>query len=229
MNKDLRDKYLSEPRYSRFLNATRGHEENASKLYEANVALSQAFHPLLSQFEVVLRNALDFVLARHFKDNNWIITEKSGFMSSFSLKKSQFYLKRCVENIEIKLVRAKVPVSSSKVISEQTLGFWKAFFSPLHYKLVQGQAIHVFANKPPKENRASIHGKLEAVREFRNRVNHCEPICFKGHQIDCSYAIEMWATVMHLVQWIDPRLMPFFMKLDRVEENINRLLRLKYA
>ena len=52
-------------------------------LYFANMKIAQAFHPLLSSFEVILRNQLHYALARHFSDGNWIINQKSGFEENF--------------------------------------------------------------------------------------------------------------------------------------------------
>lgn len=51
--------------------------------YFANMKIAQAFHPLLSSFEVILRNQLHYALARHFSDGNWIINQKSGFEENF--------------------------------------------------------------------------------------------------------------------------------------------------
>ena len=73
MRKDLREQYLSIPRYQRYLIATKSDDERAQKLYNANVTLSQGFHPLISQFEVVFRNGIDSVLTGHFRDTDWII------------------------------------------------------------------------------------------------------------------------------------------------------------
>src|SRR5687768_4864643 len=99
MRDNLRDKFLSVPRYNRYLIATNYDHVRAGKLYNANIMLAQAFHPLLSQLEVVLRNALNSVLCRHFGDTDWIINEKAGFMSDRSLGRSNFYLRKSIENV----------------------------------------------------------------------------------------------------------------------------------
>ena len=64
----LRNKHFSRPRYNRYLNATGNNNERAKKLYNANIRLAQAFHPILSQFEVVLRNSLNISLSIYFSD-----------------------------------------------------------------------------------------------------------------------------------------------------------------
>jgi|GEM_PF-1138771 len=76
---------LSEARMRRYLLATGEIPEKAIKLYQDNLRISKAFHPLLSVLEVVLRNRLDHVLSNYFDDTNWIMNQKSGFMADASL------------------------------------------------------------------------------------------------------------------------------------------------
>lgn len=226
MRKDLRYTYLSRPRYNRYLVATANDNERAKKLYTANIRLAQSFHPILSQFEVVLRNSLNLKLSPYFGDIDWIINQKSGFMRHHSLRYSHFFLKTCVQKSEDKLNRRLIPITSGKIISDQTFGFWLAFFLPHHYSLVGGQPIHIFEHKPPIEDRASIYSKLDEIRSFRNRVNHCEPICFSGHNIDCSEAVEIRTKLYNLIEWIDPKLIPFFEKVDNIQSKVNNIMRI---
>lgn len=80
MKINLRHQYLSRSRYNRYLYPTHNHKKKAKRLYNANIRLAQAFHPLLTQFEVILRNSLNNILAAHFIDPDWIINQKNGFM-----------------------------------------------------------------------------------------------------------------------------------------------------
>lgn len=226
MRIDLRNRYLSRPRYNRYLSATANNKNRAQRLYNANIRLAQAFHPLLSQFEVVLRNSLNSVLAAHFADNDWIINQKNGFMKDNTLKHSHYFLKTCVQKTEGKLQRRGIPITSGKIISDQTFGFWLAFFLSHHYSLVGGQPIHVFHHKPANENRASINDKLDKIKDFRNRVNHCEPICFVGHNIDCSEALQIRRTIYTLIEWIDPNLIPFFENIDNIQSKADQILQI---
>ncbi len=78
----LRNRYLSQPIINCYLIATGHDKERASRLYNANIRLAQAFHPILAQLEVILRNSLNEQLSSHFIDNDWIMNQKSGFMSN---------------------------------------------------------------------------------------------------------------------------------------------------
>jgi hypothetical protein len=222
----LRNRFLSGPRYNRYLTATTNNSDRAKKLYNGNIRLAQAFHPVLSQFEVVFRNSLNMVLSSHFSDPDWIITQQAGFMRHPSLRASHFFLKSCVQKTENKLRARAIPVTSGKIIADQTFGFWVAFFLSHHYSLVAGQPIHVFPHKPSIENRAGINSRLEDIKNFRNRVNHCEPICFSGSTIDCSVALSIRRKIYELVSWIDPGLVPFFSSIDNIQNKAAQIMRI---
>lgn len=224
MKKDLRYKYLSRPRYNRYLAATDNNNERAKRLYNANIRLAQAFHPILSQFEVILRNALCLKMSTHFADPDWIINQKAGFMSHPSLNSSHNFLRSSVRKTENNLTRRGIPITSGKIISDQNFGFWLAFFLPHHYALVGGQPIYIFPNKPAVEDRASLYSKLDDLRSFRNRVNHCEPICFNAHNIDCSEAIDIRTKLYSLVEWINPDLINFLKTIDNTQSKIDKIM-----
>lgn len=223
MKATLRYKYLSRSRYNRYLLATGHSLTKAKRLYLANMRLAQAFHPLLSQFEVIFRNSLNELLVSNFSDAEWIIRQKTGFMSDSTLNRSHFFLRTCVVKTERQLVSKGIPVTSGKIIADQTFGFWVSFFLPHHYSLVSGSPIHCFPFKPATENRASIHSKLEEIKNFRNRVNHCEPLCFSGGTIDCSYALRIRSVVYDLLRWIDPDLPKFFGQFDGIPTMCQRI------
>lgn len=223
MRIDLRNKYLSKIRYNRYLQATQNNLLRAKRLYNANTRLTQAFHPLFTQFEVVLRNSLHRVLTNHFNDGNWILNQKKGFMSHSSLSHSRYFLKESISNSEKKFHRKKLHLNNARLLADQTLGFWTALFLGHHYSLLDGCPLKAFPNKNPVENRASIHSKLEKIKNFRNRINHCEPICFNGINIDCTIAEDIHQTLFELILWLDPQLIPFFSSIDNVRNKIKQV------
>lgn len=226
MKQELRNKYLSRPRYNRYLDATHNDNDRAKRLYNANIRLAQATHPILTQFEVIIRNSINLQLSSHFVDNDWIINQKNGFMRDPSLRQSNFFLKRAVQKSEDNLRRRGILITNGKIISDQTFGFWLALFLPHHYALIGGQPIHIFAYKPTTEDRASIYSKLDDIRNFRNRVNHCEPLCFNGNSIDCNETIAIRNKLYNLVSWIKPELVSFFESIDNVQSKVDNIMRI---
>lgn len=95
-----------------------------------------------------------------------------------------------------------------------------------HYRLIGGQPIQIFQYKPSAGNRASIYNKLDEIREFRNRVNYCEPICFNGPNIDCSDALQIQTTLFNLIRWIEPDLIPFFEGIDNIQNKVNNVMQI---
>lgn len=215
--------YLSIPRYGRYLAAVGNDKKRAKRLYNANIRLAQAFHPVISQFEVILRNAINQSLTNHFSDTDWIINQKSGFMSDPSLRFSRYFLRESIVKTENNLRRKGIPVTSGKLISDQNFGFWISFFVAHHYGLLSGSVLNIFPNKPPHITRSNIYGKLDGIREFRNRVNHCEPICFTGSTIDCAHTITILDTIYDLLQWMNPDILSFIKPLDNVRNKIRQL------
>ncbi len=226
MKNELRNKYLSRPRHNRYLNATSNNKNRAKRLYNANIRLAQAMHPILTQFEVVLRNSLNLQLSSHFVDTDWIINQKNGFMRNPSLARSHHFLRSSVIKSENKLTRRGIPITSGKIISDQTFGFWIALFLAHHYSLIGGQPIHIFINKPAIEDRASIYSKLDDIRNFRNRVNHCEPLCFNRNNIDCTETLSIRSKLYNLINWIEPELVPFFESIDNVQSKVGNIMRI---
>lgn len=224
MRYELRNKYLSRPRNNRYLTATGNNKERAKRLYNANIRLAQATHPILTQFEVVLRNSLNTQLSSHFSDTDWIITQKNGFMRNNSLRQSNFFLRRSIQKSEDQLRRRGIPITSGKIISDQTFGFWIALFLGHHYSLISGQPIQIFVHKPAIEDRASIYSKLDDIRNFRNLVNHCEPLCFNGNRIDCREVLSIRTKLYQLIEWIEPELIPFFESIDNIQNKVDNIM-----
>lgn len=184
-------------------------------LYFANMKIAQAFHPLLSSFEVILRNQLHYALARHFFDGNWIINQKTGFMIAPSLtytnkrtkkKVTNDYILKEVLKAEKKIVDRGVRVTSGRVIAEQTLGFWNSFYEAHHYALLAGVPCRIFKKLPSGYGRKEINDIIAQVRELRNRINHNEPICFVNRKCDFSYVKSMYAIISDFLTWIDPEM-----------------------
>lgn len=214
--------YTSKDRLGRFLSACEGNKTKACELYFSNIEVSKAFYPVLSQFEIFLRNVIYQQLVLTFNDFNWIINQKSGFMSDRSLERSNYFLKRSIESAERAITRSGGTVTPGKLIAEQSFGFWTSLFQTHHYKLIKGSSILCFSNKPPQISRKEIYLKLNNIRKFRNRVYHNEPICFTGSIIDYSSATQIQADIYKLLTWIDKDLSDYISKLDSVSLAIKK-------
>lgn len=199
------------------------------ELYQSNLKVAQAFHPLIGSLEVIIRNSIHHQLSSFFSDSDWIINQKSGFMSHSSLtytcKKTgktitNSYFLKSVTEAEQKLTKKGINITSSKIISEQTFGFWTDFFESHHYKILRGRPIKIFKYLPREYGRTEILNELNRVRQFRNRINHNEPICFTGSAIDFTNAIAVYASISSLITWLDSELATWIGNFDDIKQTI---------
>lgn len=214
--------FISQPRIQRFLVAAGNSKSKAQRLYRINLRVSQAFYPILNLFEIFLRNTVNYQITSHFTNPNWIIAEKHGFMNDNSLRHSRFFLKNSVEKAQRTIRRKGGAISSGKVISEQSFGFWTSLFETHHYRLIGGVIIHCFPNKPSNVNRSIISQKLNRIREFRNRVYHNEPICFNGSNVDFSEAESIRDEIFEMLSWIDSDLSTYTEYFNGIKAKIDQ-------
>lgn len=216
MNHKKFSKLYSNARVSRFVKAANGDRRKAQKMYYANARVAQSFQPLLSFFEVILRNQLHYALAAHFNDVQWLINQKTGFMSDPSLthtvKKTgkvmvNDFLKKEVERSERTLIGKKRNVTAGRVIAELNLGFWNSLYETHHYALLKGVPCKIFKSLPTGYGRKEVNNAIQKIRTLRNRVSHNEPLCFSNKAYDMTYAKEMYGKINDFLSWINPDIM----------------------
>lgn len=225
--------HCSVPRLKRYYDAVKGDTKKAILLYNLNMKLSQAFFLPLTIFEVTLRNRICQVLSRYFKDADWIINQKTGFMSDPSLSRinrrtglpwTDDFLKSQVLKAESELTKKAVSVTSGRVIAEQPLAFWVSFFNPDYFRLLKSSPIKTFANLPSGKGRSDVANSLDQIRRLRNRIFHHEPICFTGsHTIDTLYSSDLKIRIVEVLDWIDPDICLEFTDIHNVDAVINHI------
>ncbi len=223
--------YFSLPRIGRYLTACSNDTKRCIKLYKSNLKVAQAFHPLLGLLEVVFRNGINDQLTSYFTDPDWIINQKAVFMvdpilTHINKKTGQVetnrFLLNSVKAAEKKLRKRGVGITSGRIISEQTFGFWTDLFENHHYKILRGRPIKMFKNLPSGYGRTEILNELTKVRQFRNRINHNEPICFVGTRIDFTNTSAVYNSIINLLKWISPELVSWIKNIDKVQSTITK-------
>lgn len=220
-------------RVSRYVKAARGDKKKAQKMYYANARLARAFQPLLSFFEVVLRNQLHYALAAHFGDVQWLINQKAGFMSDPSLihidkktgkVKKNHFLKDEVQRAEKELQSRGKNTTSGRIIAELNFGFWNSLYETHHYALLKGVPCQIFKSLPAGYGRKDVNIVIQEIRMLRNRVSHNEPLCFNNRKFDMSYVKDMYAKISDFLSWINPEILSALRSesLDCVAEEIGR-------
>ncbi len=224
-------KSISQARFQKYESVCAGCEAKSLKLYQTNLRLSQSFYPLLSLTEIILRNSLNERLATHFKDCNWIINQRSGFMSDPLLTKksksgqliSNDFLKKEVTKSHTKLGYA---YTHSKLLADLHFGFWVALFDSTHFKLLSGEPLNIF-DKRAKLNRSNIKDTLIKIRDFRNRIYHNEPIIFSkdadGNVIfSTKNANDIYKDIQNLFLWLNLDFKEWTRPINNVELELKR-------
>lgn len=222
MNYSQLELYISQPRLSRFYRACGNSKTKTQKLYKINLRVSQAFYPLMNLFETFIRNGIYNQISIHFADSDWIMNQKMFFMSSVTLTRSRFYLLKQVQKAESDILRRGLAITSSRIIAEQTFGFWTSFFDNHHFILVGGAPLTAFPHKPAHINRSHVATMLGRIREFRNRIYHNEPICFSGINIDFALALQVLRDIHDLIGWLDPQLRAYTDYFNNIQNKINQ-------
>jgi hypothetical protein len=206
MNSKLIDDFITAERFERYLLACKQITGAALDLYESNLLISKCFYPVLSILEVALRNRVNAVMTKYFNDGDWILNEKSRFMSHPSLA-GKFIMRTQVEAVERMLLQKNLNVKL-QIITELTLAFWVRLFQADHYKLLRAEPMKAFPHLPKGINRDDAHQMLKSILDFRNRVYHNEPICFGVDKrtnesiIDLSKLQEVYENLNTLLFWL---------------------------
>ena len=220
-------------RISRYRKASNNDEFIAQKMYYANARIAQAFQPLISFFEVILRNQLHYAIASYFNDVQWIINQKNGFMSDKSLHyvnkktgKQQIndFLKKEVERSEKVLIDKHRNVVAGRIIAELNFGFWNSLYEKHHYVLLKGVPCKIFKGLPTGFGRKKVNSCIKEIRTLRNRISHNEPLCFKNRTFDLTYVNDMYKMIYDFFAWINTDIMKSLKQedLDRVKAEIQQ-------
>jgi hypothetical protein len=221
--------YLSNPRFERYFIASNSNEKRAILIYKENLKVAQSFYPLISFFEVVLRNKLNHELSNYFSDSNWIINQKSKMMSDpaltyFDKKKQIFiandFLKKSIEKSEKRLNRLKLPMTCNHIIADMSFGFWTELYEIQHYKILKGRPIKIFEILPADIGRKEVSDRLNKIRILRNRISHNEPLCFNSTSLDFSGIQTNYLILQELFLWLNPELLNWMKDLNQIHQVI---------
>lgn len=186
--KELLVNIISQDRLGRYLIAA-GHDvDRALALYGWNIQLSEAFFPVLSAAEVCLRNTVAARLESLYGATWWDNATLHG-----QIRRNG---KRIVLTARDKLALSG-QVTSGRMTAELNFGFWVNMLLPRHETAVWTDLRASFTHLPANVTYGDLYSRCDAVREFRNRIFHHEPILHR----DISNEHSM---IMELIGWLSP-------------------------
>ena len=197
---------ISSDRMRKYLVACNNDTRRAMTLYRHNLTLSQQMFTMISCFEVALRNKIDKEMKQHW-GNDWLrdfVMPGGAFASDGRAAGTKKIIKKAYDDL-----MNNNDYSHSKLLSQMEFGVWKYMFSNVVYALMGQTLLHIFPNKPVSSRQhqydnSYIFQELDYINKLRNRIAHHEPICFDRPTavIDTSYALNQYARMMKLFNWM---------------------------
>jgi len=215
MDKKSIERIISAERLEPYLRHHSGNFEKAVEHYKANIEISETFYPLLSILEIALRNNFDYQLKRKFDDDNWF--ENPEFIKIVT----RFQIDR-VSEARNNILREKKTITSGKIISELSFGFWTSLLDSKFEKTLWKNIRLAFPNCPKNiRQRKTMSSKFNGVRKLRNRIFHHESVTWNISALT-NYKNE----IVEGIDWLDKELFDWSKELFRFDEVINNRKRL---
>lgn len=180
------ERTLSTERLARYRRWANDDEHQTLELYALNVAISEAFYTSLHLLEIGLRNAVHDGMTRQYG---------SAWFSNPAVLNDTFL------NLKVGEAKARLPdnPTDGQVIAELMLGYWTALFGR-RYNILWGTTLKNVFDAGYPLRRADVAGRLNRIRELRNRIAHHEPII----QRDLPAA---HTEIRELIGWLSPDLL----------------------
>lgn len=160
-------KSLSEERLEKYLVATGGDLHNGLSLYERNARLSESFYTPLQCMEICFRNCLD---------HEMVVTHGADWFQNGRPPLERDALESIHEAVA-DLSENRKPITRGAIVAELHLGFWVGLLGPRYDNTMWRQGLfRAFRENGRLMQRRRVHGRFNALRRFRNRIAHHEPI-----------------------------------------------------
>lgn len=196
------ERLLSQSRLATYYQLFPNDKQKAIEYYQLNTQIAESLYPLLSNFEIVLRNAIHNSFSIHFKNTNWYaqVVTYPELQDQINIAKS-------------KITASKNPITIDKLVSELTLGFWTSLFNKNYAKDYWKPLMYAFPLiSKQQKHRNVIAFKLNNIRKFRNRIFHYEPIC-----TDLNILLTNHTNILEVLQWINTDIVNWTKQIDRFD------------
>lgn len=182
------ERALSVPRLGRYLADSGGILDAALSLYERNARLAEAFYRPLQSLEVCLRNHLSAQLAARYG---------SHWYQNGGPPLDQETVER-INGAIADLARAGRAPTPGAVVAELSFGFWVMVLGRKYdATLWRTTFAPAFSESGRRMARQPIHNRMDAIRNFRNRVFHHEAIYHLN-------PAQRHADIIQAIAWICP-------------------------
>lgn len=228
------EKAITAARLSPFYSHSSQPKWEALAKYALNIAICEAFYPLLNHIEIVLRNTLDQAISRVYFAHNcptvagsWLDAQPSH-LNSHGQDDVDKAKARLSDSPTLRGV-----IGHGHLVAELDFGFWTGLLSgDYNYRNQSDQRLWprllstAFPRAPQQfmKSVSPIANAFNDVRRFRNRVFHHESV------LKLPVA-DQRTRILELIAWVSPETSKVVGRLDRVEETLSdrfrRMLRIR--
>lgn len=199
---------MSPARLARFMGAAKGDPQLALRLYIWNAQLCEAFYVPLQIAEVSIRNAVHLPVVKRFGPA-WY----SGL--KFMGQLPQRYQDEVFDVVQTKSQLNGAAFTVDHVVSGLTFGFWVHLLTARYDNILwQGGVFRSFPNTPKGMARNDVHLRIEALRNFRNKVAHHSAIFDQGPKAHFQNLCDVVSMICADTHWL-------LLELATVEQAIN--------
>ena len=196
---------ISPERMRRYLIACHNDTRKAMTLYRYNLKLSQEMFPIISCFEVALRNKIDTEMKNQF-GSDWLrdlILENGIFCGDYRVHKTKAIIEKAYNDLTTNHI-----YTHSGLLTEMSFGVWKYLYSNVEFSKTNKCLLKIFPNKPKSTttihyNNQYVFNELDKINYIRNRIAHHEPICLdKPNRIDIQNITNCYNSILRLFFWM---------------------------
>lgn len=162
------ERTISRARLDKYLIEMNGDLDTSLELYEYNIRVSETFYTPLQNLEICLRNTIDECMSNTYGPD-WFHNGVCGLTIDAQNEVLAAYQELGGEE--------NVPPGS--VIAELKFAFWVGLLAPKYDATLWRKALYRGFLKTGGKKRSDVHSRFNAIRRFRNRIAHHEPIFHK--------------------------------------------------
>ena len=190
---------ISRERLGRYLAASEGRLDLALSLYEHNSRISEAFYSPLQSLEICFRNRLCAQLVARYGPD-WPTNGRPPLAAD---------AKTAIEAILSGFQGATPRLGD--IVARLHFGFWVGLLGKRYDQTLWREALHKAFRAGASVRRVAVHSRFNALRRFRNRIAHHEPIF--DRDVFCIHA-----EIIEAIGWMCPDTAAWTLHLSHVHE-----------
>lgn len=177
---------IARDRLASYISDAKGDVRKAIQLYERNTLFSQALYGVLQPLEIAFRNSIHVVLTGDTGHHDWYDRVALRFREQESVKEAKK-----------KIMRWSHAITSARVVSELTFGFWTKLIGRDYEKALWVPHLYKAFPHLHKPDRLKVSARFDSIKLLRNHIAHHERIISRNLAQDYTHIIET-------IEWICP-------------------------